>query len=62
VAIELADEHDPHMVVGALLDVIGCTLADSRRGWHCQGGEVITCTYPTDSGFDLELQLTINFK
>lgn len=61
-AIELADEHEPHLIVISLLDVIGDTLSDSRRGWQCHGGEVITCRYPTDSGFDLELQLTINFK
>ena len=61
-AIELADEHDPNLIVMELLGVISAMLQDSRRGLNCEGGEVFTMTTPTDSGFDLELQLTINFK
>ncbi|WP_101050021.1 hypothetical protein [Macromonas nakdongensis] len=61
-AIELADEHDPSLIVCELLHVIANTLGDSRRGWMCHGDEKFTINAPSDSGFDLVLTLTIAYE
>lgn len=61
-AIELAEEHEPHLIVTEIMKVIAITLADSRRGWTCHGGEVFMVTMPTDDDFNIHLTLTVDFQ
>lgn len=60
--IEVTDEHDPASWMLGMLGVIGDQIADGRRGVIVDDGTTLQITTPTDSGCDVVLTLTIEYR